>query len=318
MEGIIKNQKVVEVRGLTKKYGNFTAVNNVDFDVKKGEVLAILGPNGAGKTSTIEMLEGYRKPTSGEVNVLGSEPQKGDRSWRAKLGMVLQSTSLDEEMTVLEMFKLYEQLYPNARSSKEVIELVGLEKSAHKRIGQLSGGQQRRVDVGLGIIGRPELLFLDEPTTGFDPVARRDSWHMIKRLCEEGMSVILTTHYMDEAKFLADRVLVFVDGQIVANAQPDEVGGVLCRQSTIGFSVTEPELLSTLPNDIGHKLSLSGNYVSLLTEQVYQAIEALLAWARHQKLELTNLTVSRPSLEDVYLELVRNHRALQTRGTTTV
>ena len=308
---MIDKEPAVKVQKLTKKYGRYAAVNNISFEAYRGKVLAILGPNGAGKTTTIETLEGYRKPTSGIINVLGAEPKNATRLWRSKIGVVLQSTSLDEELTVKEILSMYERFYPNPRSVTEVLALVGLEGNAKKRVGHLSGGQQRRVDVALGIIGRPELLFLDEPTTGFDPVARRDSWNMIKQLCQEGMTVILTTHYMDEAKFLADRVLVLVDGQIVANAPPDEVGGSLRHQSIIGFNITTPEILSTLPTDIRDKLSINGNHVSLLTGHVLQAVEQLLNWARHHKLELRNLTITRPSLEEIYLQLVHKNRLSQ-------
>lgn len=299
---------VVKVKKLTMKYGNKLAVNNISFDVIKGEVLAILGPNGAGKTSTIEMLEGYHKPTSGYIRVLGQEPIKANCSWRSEVGMVLQSTSLDEELTVKEVLTMYERLYSNPLSTREVLELVGLSGNENVRVGRLSGGQQRRLDVALGIIGRPKLLFLDEPTTGFDPVARRESWQMVKQLCNQGITVILTTHYMDEAKFLADRIMVFVNGKIVANAQPELLGGSLSKQSLIGFDVSQKEALNSLPEDIRRNLVLNGANVSLLTEHVNQVMSNLIQWSNKHELELKNLTITKRSLEDIYLQLVQSKK----------
>lgn len=304
-------ETAVHVEGLTKKYGSFTAVNNISFDVLGGEVIAILGPNGAGKTSTIEMMEGFRNPTAGVLEVLGCQPRQGGRDWRAKIGMVLQSTSLDGELTIKELLSMYEQLYTNPRSIEEVLDLVGLKDCAQRRVGHLSGGQQRRVDVAIGIIGRPQLLFLDEPTTGFDPVARRDSWKMVQTLCQEGMTVILTTHYMDEAQYLADRILVFVNGTIVANAAPDALSGTSKQKSTIGFLIPSPSLLETLPATLKSIISLNGNSVKVITEHVQQVIELLTQWAHKHRLELTNLTIARPSLEDIYLQLVHANSSQQ-------
>lgn len=299
-----KTSPVVTVKGLTKKYGHHIAVNDISFEVTRGEVLAILGPNGAGKTTTVEMLEGYRKPTQGAVTVLGVDPQQGTRAWRSLLGMVLQSTSLDAELTVSEALNMYARLYPNPRKIDDVLSLVGLASNANTKIGTLSGGQQRRADVGLGIIGNPELLFLDEPTTGFDPSARRSFWQMIKQLCAEGMTVILTTHYMEEAQFLADRVLLIVNGKIVANAPADKIGGSLRQQNHIAFRLAEKEMATSLPKMLQRQATIEGGSILLQTTDVTGTTSELLDWARQQKIELRELTISRPTLEEIYLALV--------------
>src|SRR5579863_3045564 len=216
---------VIEVSGLRMAYDGFEAVRGVNLRVSRGEIFTFLGPNGAGKTTTVEILEGHRKRTGGEVRVLGEDPQHADRRWRGRVGVVLQSSRVERELTVRECLELYAGYYPKPRPVREVIELVGLEKKARARGGQLSGGQQRRLDVALALIGDPELVFLDEPTTGFDPSARRAAWEMIDGLRQLGKTIFLTTHYMDEAEHLADRIAVIADGAIVAEGPPQTLGG---------------------------------------------------------------------------------------------
>ena len=222
------------VKDLLKRYGRFTAVQDVSFEVASGQVTALLGPNGAGKTTTIEILEGFLAPTAGSVQVLGADPRAGGRggkgrAWRARIGLVLQTTSLDAQLTVTEALMMFGALYPKPRRIAEVLDLIDLAADARTRIGALSGGQRRRVDLGLAIIGQPEMLFLDEPTTGLDPEARRRLWSVIENLTAAGTTVLLTTHYLDEAQYLARRVIVLADGRVVADASPDELramGGV--------------------------------------------------------------------------------------------
>ena len=217
------------VKDLVKRYGRFTAVQDVSFEVASGQVTALLGPNGAGKTTTIEILEGFLAPSAGTVQVLGANPRTGGRAWRARIGLVLQTTSLDAQLTVSEALMMFGALYRKPRRIDEVLDLIDLASDARTRIGALSGGQRRRVDLGLAIIGQPEMLFLDEPTTGLDPEARRRLWSVIENLTAAGTTVLLTTHYLDEAQYLARRVIVLAAGRVVADASPDELrtmGGV--------------------------------------------------------------------------------------------
>jgi ABC-2 type transport system ATP-binding protein len=271
----------VRVRGLAKSYQGVRAVNQVDLDIEPGEVFALLGPNGAGKTTTVEILEGYRHRDGGEVTVLGEDPQRSSRGWRARIGIVLQLASDAPELTVREMVHHFACFYPRPRPPDEVIELVGLEAKARSRIHQLSGGQQRRLDVALGIVGNPELLFLDEPTTGFDPEARRQFWELIRRLRSGGVTVLLTTHYLEEAEALADRVAIIAGGDIVATGTPADIGGRAAAEATVTWQD-------------------SGGTQALRTSTPTQAVADLAA--RYGG-EVPGLTVTRPSLEDVYLEL---------------
>ena len=220
------SETAVMVRDLRKSYGDVAAVNGLDLDIGRGEVFALLGPNGAGKTTTVEILEGFRHRDRGTVAVLGEDPARAGRAWRARIGIVLQLASAGPELTVLEMVRHFAALYPRSRDPEEAIELVGLTAKARSRIARLSGGQARRLDVALGIVGRPELLFLDEPTTGFDPEARRQFWELIRRRCAaDGTTIVLTTHYLDEAEALADRIAVIAAGRIVAAGDPASLGG---------------------------------------------------------------------------------------------
>jgi ABC-2 type transport system ATP-binding protein len=275
----------VSIRGLTKSYGDNEAVRGVDLEVHAGEVFAFLGPNGAGKTTTVEILEGYRKRSSGEVSVLGEDPEKARRPWRERIGIVLQSCRLDPYLTVRESLDLYAGYYAHPRPVEEVVELVGLEGKADERTGKLSGGQQRRLDVGMALVGDPELLFLDEPTTGFDPQARRQAWEAIAGLRELGKTVFLTTHYMDEAQRLADRVAIIAAGQVVAEGTPADLGDRDSQPTTISY--VGPE----------------GAQVSLSTASPVQTLNELTGRALAEGFELENLEVRRPTLEDVYLEL---------------
>jgi len=275
---------VISIRGLRKSYGDFEAVRGVDLEVQRGEVFAFLGPNGAGKTTTVEILGGYRKRSGGEVEVLGEDPAHGDRAWRERIGIVLQSCRLDPYLTVRESLALYAGYYASPRPIEETIELVGLGGKADARASSLSGGQQRRLDVGMALIGDPELLFLDEPTTGFDPSARRQTWETIAGLRELGKTVFLTTHYMDEAQRLADRVTIIAAGEVVAQGTPEDLGDRESRPVRISY------------REDGHEVALE-------TTTPVQTLNELTGRALAAGRELEGLEVTRPSLEDVYLEL---------------
>ena len=278
---------VISIRGLRKSYGDFEAVRGIDLEVRAGEVFAFLGPNGAGKTTTVEVLEGYRDRSGGEVEVLGEDHQRGSRAWRERIGIVLQSCRLDPYLTVRESLGLYAGYYGAPRPVDEVIALVGLEGKADDRARSLSGGQQRRLDVGMALVGDPELLFLDEPTTGFDPQARRQAWDVIAGLRDLGKTIFLTTHYMDEAQRLADRVTIISRGQVVASGTPDDLGD---RES--------------LPTTISYRLA--GEEVSVETTTPVADLHQLTERAISRGLELEGLEVTRPNLEDVYLSLTED------------
>lgn len=278
------SQPVISIRGLRKSYGDVEAVRGIDLEVRRGEVFAFLGPNGAGKTTTVEILEGYRKRSSGEVSVLGEDPEHAGRAWRERIGIVLQSCRLDPYLTVRESLALYAGYYDAPRPIEETIEQVGLAGKADARASSLSGGQQRRLDVGMALIGDPELLFLDEPTTGFDPSARRQAWETIAGLRDLGKTVFLTTHYMDEAQRLADRVTVISGGEIVARGTPEDLGDRENRPARITYRE-------------------GGREVELETTTPVQTLNELTGRALAEGRDLEGLEVVRPSLEDVYLEL---------------
>ena len=285
--------------GLQKSYGATRAVAGVDLRVGVGEIVALLGPNGAGKTTTVEILEGFRKRDAGTVSVLGVDPETSGREFRNGIGIVLQSTGVEPFLTVREVVELYGGYYPRHRGVDEVIELVGLTEKASSRVKTLSGGQQRRVDLALGLIGDPALVFLDEPTTGFDPGARRGAWSIVSGLRDLGKTVLLTTHYMDEAQHLADRVVIMAGGRVVAEGAPDELTGRDSARSTVRFVLPPGTTLEDLPV----AATPDGDAVVVETGQVTRDIAALATWALDRGTELVGLTVSRPSLEDVYLEL---------------
>lgn len=283
-------------------YAGREVVRGIDLEVAVGELLAFLGPNGAGKTTTVEILEGYRKRTGGEVEVLGVDPARADRAWRARVGVVLQESEQDPDLTVRETVSEYAGYYPNPRPVEETIALVGLTDQSEQRAKRLSGGQQRRLDVALALIGDPELLFLDEPTTGFDPAARRGAWEVVAGLRELGKTILLTTHYMDEAQALADRVAVIVAGEIVAVGAPAELGGRETAPARIRVTLPADVALPALPALEGAP-ERAGEHVELRTHAPLEALHTLTGWALAKGQTLPGLDVSQPSLEDVYLKL---------------
>ncbi len=293
----------IEVRGLRKSYGGREVVRGIDLQVHSGQVFAFLGPNGAGKTTTVEILEGYRSRDGGEVSVLGVDPLAADGAWRARVGLVLQSCTMPAELTVGELVALYAGYYPAPRTVDETIELVGLSEQRDVRTSQLSGGQQRRLDVALALIGDPELVFLDEPTTGFDPSARHHAWEVIANLRTLGKTIFLTTHYMDEAQALADRVAVIAGGEIVAEGTPANLGGRDRELSDISFSLPAGAALDELPAELSSFAQLRDGRVHIQAPEPARALHELTGWALARDEGLADLTVGRPTLEDIYLRL---------------
>ena len=293
----------VEVRELRKSYGEVEAVRGVSFEVARGEVFCLLGPNGAGKTSIVEILEGYRTRTHGEVRVLGMNPARGERELHERVGIVLQESGVQSDLTVRELIEMYGRYHLRRRPVGEVIELVELGEKADVRARQLSGGQKRRLDLALALVGDPDLIFLDEPTTGFDPGARRQAWSTIRSLCDLGKTVFLTTHYMDEAQHLANRVAVMNAGQIIAIGQPEELGGRDLRPAEIRFSLPAQWSLGDLPDIPCEQRSLDGNRVIVLTKQPVVAAQRITTWALDHDVDLGHFSVNQPTLEDIYLEL---------------
>ena len=293
----------VSVRGLTKSYGAVEAVRGISFEVPAGEVFALLGPNGAGKSTTVEILEGHRTADSGEISVLGFDPAKAGREFRDRIGIVLQESTVDtSEVTVAEALDTFRAAYRRPRDRDEVIEMVALTGKANARLKTLSGGQQRRIDMALGLIGDPDLLFLDEPTTGFDPEARRAAWEMIKGLRSVGRTIILTTHYMEEAEYLADRVAVLLDGRIVACAPPSQLLGE--GESTVRFRLPAGTEQADLPAPVAAVVAVDEGQAVVSTDRPTALLAELAGWAVARGIELTDLTVSPPSLEDAYLQLM--------------
>jgi ABC-2 type transport system ATP-binding protein len=293
----------IRVSGLRKRYGEVEAVRGVDFEVAEGECFALLGPNGAGKTTTVEILEGYRDRDAGQVEVLGVDPGRGGRGLRERVGIVLQSSGHFRELSVREVLELFGGYYPRPRATGEVIELVGLGEKAGARVKTLSGGQQRRLDLALGLVGDPDLLFLDEPTTGFDPSARRRSWELIENLRALGKTILLTTHYMDEAQNLADRVAILAAGRVVAAGTPDSLGGRDEGEAMIAFRLPAGTPVADLPAGLPGRPEPHEDRVVLRTTEPTRTLHLLTGWALDRGEELDALTVSRPSLEDVYLQL---------------
>jgi ABC-2 type transport system ATP-binding protein len=296
---------VISVKGLRKSYDDFEAVRGIDLDVGAGEIFAFLGPNGAGKTTTVEILEGYRTRNGGEVNVLGIDPQRADRDWRQRVGFVLQESRLVPELTPREAVEQYAGYYTSPRDIDETVNLVGLADKANARTSTLSGGQQRRLDVALALIGDPELLFLDEPTTGFDPSARRQAWDVIGGLRDLGKTVFLTTHYMEEAQALADRVAIITAGRIVATGTPEALGGQNEARTEISFRLPAGVSSGDLPAAVETRARIDAGAVSLDADDPVPVLRELTTWATERGVGLPALQVRRPTLEDVYLELTR-------------
>ena len=289
----------IEVRDLAKSYGATEAVKGIDLRVERGEIFALLGPNGAGKTTTVEILEGHRKRSAGDVSVLGHDPGRGERAFKERIGIVLQETGVEPYLTVAEVIDLFRGYYPAPLAVDEIVELVGLQDKRDTGVSKLSGGQQRRLDVAIGLAGNPDLLFLDEPTTGFDPSARRGAWNIVKDLAAAGKTIFLTTHYMDEAQFLADRVAIIVGGRIIAEGPPATLATHDLATTTISFALPEG---TALPDSIV-AASVAGELVELRTSEPMRTLNDLTGWALAEGVELQGITVSRPSLEDVYLDL---------------
>ncbi|SDK37532.1 ABC-2 type transport system ATP-binding protein [Nonomuraea maritima] len=272
----------IKVRGLTKSYGEVRAVRGIDLDIQPGEVFAVLGPNGAGKSTTVEILEGHRRRDGGEVSVLGVDPGQATREWRSRIGIVTQNADDKPEATVRELVTHFAGYYPAPMDPDEVMDRVGLREKERSRVRALSGGQRRRLDVALGIVGRPQLLFLDEPTTGFDPAARRAFWELISGLSDGGTTILLTTHYLDEAEALADRVAVVARGQVVAQGDPHSLGGRTGGQATVSW------------RENGERRSVRTGIPSRTVIELAERFDG----------EVPELTVTRPTLEDVYLSLI--------------
>jgi ABC-2 type transport system ATP-binding protein len=290
----------IEVSELRKSYGSLEAVSGVSFSVEPGEVFCLLGPNGAGKTTITEILEGYRARSGGEVSVLGMDPAGGPRALRERVGIVLQSCGVQMDLTVAELIEMYGRYHERRRGVDELIELVELGAKRETRASDLSGGQRRRLDLALALVGEPDLIFLDEPTTGFDPHARRQAWSTIRSLCELGKTIFLTTHFMDEAQTLADRVAVMRTGTIVAVGSPDDLGGRGQRPCVIRFTLRSGVELPPMP---GAEVTREGDRVRLRTTDPVAVTAAVTGWAVEQGVELAGFSVTQPTLEDIYLEL---------------
>ncbi len=290
-------------RGLRRTYGAFEAVRGVDLEVRRGEIFALLGPNGAGKTTTLEILEGFRVRSGGDVDVLGVDPAQGDRTWRERIGIVLQDSQPEPELTARECLSLYAGYYSSPAAVDDTLALVGLAELGHRRCDQLSGGQRRRLDVALALVGDPELLFLDEPTTGFDPAARRAMWELVQSLRANGTTIVRTTHYMEEAERLADRIAVIANGEIVAEGTPGSLGRRSLMDALITFTLPAGVELSQLPVALGAPSIDQRDRVTVSCEDPVPAMLALTQWALRHQYPLPNLELRRPTLEDVYLQL---------------
>ena len=302
--GII-SEPAISVRGLKKSYGDVAAVHDISFDVMTGEVFALLGPNGAGKTTTIEILEGYRQATSGEVSVLGFNPTNRIPEFRERVGIVLQQTGANTYLTVRETLDLFGSYYRDSRSTNEVLELVGLQDQSAAVVKRISGGQKRRLDVGIALIGQPDILFLDEPTTGFDPQARRASWEMIHNLTNLGCTVMLTTHYMEEAEFLASSIGIMVSGEIALIGSKQDLQSK-SQRSRISFNAT-PQFNEMLQTDLKFSLTLGlDGFSTMESTDAATDLYQLTTLAKQQSVNLTNLQVKTRTVEDIFIDSVEN------------
>jgi len=293
----------IEVHEVHKRYDDVHAVRGVSFDIDHGDVFCLLGPNGAGKTTLTEIIEGHRVPSSGNVSVLGYDPGKGPRALRDRIGVVLQSAGIQEELTVGELLEMTGRWYSKSLPPDHLIDLVELDAKRDTRVQDLSGGQRRRLDLALGLVGDPDVLFLDEPTTGFDPHARRHAWSTIRNLCDTGKTVFLTTHFMDEAQYLADRVAVMVDGAIVASGPPEAIGGRDELPTEIRFALPDGMDTGVLPALPDAAISTDDGVVLVTTSHGVEAAHAITGWALASGTALRQFSVAQPTLEDVYLAL---------------
>ena len=300
---ITADEPAIQVTDLRRSYGAIEAVRGVSFDVRRGEVFCLLGPNGAGKTTIVEILEGYRTRTAGEARVLGIDPAADSRQLREQVGIVLQQCGVQPDLSVAELVEMYGRYYVRRRPVDEVLELVELTDKRDTRAKQLSGGQRRRLDLALALVGDPELIFLDEPTTGFDPAARRQAWSTLRSLCDLGKTIFLTTHFMDEAQHLADTVAVMSGGQIIAAGPPEELGGRDLRPADIRFTLPAGWSLIDMPALPSEEAVADGDRVTVITRQPVAATALLTTWAMENDVDLGHFSVTQPSLEDIYLEL---------------
>ena len=306
----VSDAPVVVVEELRRAYGEVKAVDGLSFEVRAGEVFALLGPNGAGKSTTVEILEGHRRRDAGEVRVLGRDPAEASPSFRDRIGIVLQEAGIERELTVREVLEHYGACYSRRRPVDEVLELVGLTGLGDRRTHRLSGGQKRRVDLGLGLVGDPDLLFLDEPTTGFDPSARRQAWEVVDGLRSLGTTIVLTSHYMDEVQALADRVLVVAGGQVVAEGTPEELRSSMDAETVVRvrFPIEAEGTVDDLLGGLAGRAVVRDGRLELRTEEPTADLHRLTGWALESGLVLDGLEVVRPTLEDVYLDLVGGGR----------
>jgi ABC-2 type transport system ATP-binding protein len=294
--------RAVEVVDLHKSYGALEAVRGIDLHVEEGEVFALLGPNGAGKTTTVEILEGFRRRDAGRVSVLGFDPATNDRKLKDQLGIVLQTSGVDPYLTVAETVDMFRGYYPKPRPRDEVLALIGLMDKRDSRVTKLSGGQRRRLDVGIALAGDPRLLFLDEPTTGFDPGARRNAWEVIKGLAGLGKTIFLTSHSMDEVQYLADRVVIIASGKVVAEGAPDTLAGRQKAATSVRFQLAESV---DFPERLRQGAKIEGGTIEVDTHDPTRLLYELTSWAVQAGVSLEGIEVTRPSLEDVYLEITQ-------------
>ncbi len=292
-------ESAVWVRGLRKRYADKVAVDGVDLTIRRGEIFALLGPNGAGKTTTVEILEGYRSRDAGDVKVLGWDPASERAHLKPRIGIVLQSTGIEPYLTVRETVTMYAGFYPHPRPVSEIIDVVGLGEKRNERVNKLSGGQQRRLDMAVALAGDPDLLFLDEPTTGFDPSARHEAWDVIKELASLGKTVVLTTHYMDEAQYLAHRVAVIADGRIIARGTPS----TLRSRDRMGATIRYRTPRGVHPPWLEEGQERPDGFTEVVVDDPVVALHELTGWAIEHRVDLEGLEVKRPTLEDVYLSL---------------